>query len=683
MRISVLPALLCAVLATSNLQAQPKPQGNDLVVEHGTYVVHLLLHAIGSEEYTVTQPSQPLKPGARSTRKPVTGSGDLLTLTSQLTLNDRGNRRSVTSTLSMDHAFTPMRLEQHATPDNGAVALTEISGNLVQSHEAGQASIITRPPVAFMGFTQMPASLQMMMMRYWKRHGQPARLNMLRASDRALPLEIKLVGYDAFQSHGHMVRLARYTVDNLVFGREILWMNDSFRLAAIMTFAGGLPQELVLDEYESVLGELYHCGVRQQMLDLADLTHAVAPEATGAYAIVGARLIDGTGAPAVENATVIVRDGLIAAAGAGVPVPAGLRVIHAEGQSLLPGLWEMHTHYSGVEFGPALLAAGITSARDCGGEFEFLTTVRRKIDEQHQLGPRLLLAGLVDSGGPLAFGAVDVSTPAEATAAVDTYADAKFDQIKVYTQLSPLILKYVASEAHHRGLTVTGHVPAAVDTFAAIADGMDQINHLQFITKPMTPPGASAPDLNSQNAKELLALLKQFQIVVDPTDGWAEMAGHPRDVDPATFEPGLNAAPYTLATKYRSLGSAPEDAEKFQARLASNAKVILALHQAGIPIVAGSDTALLGYGLDRELELYVQAGLTPMQAIQTATLAAARAMKHDRDSGTVEPGKRADLVLVQGNPLANISDLRRVVSVVKQGDMYDSRKLGKIVGFNR
>src|SRR5207244_3265688 len=119
------------------------------------------------------------------------------------------------------------------------------------------------------------------------------------------------------------------------------------------------------------------------------------------YAIVGARLVDGTGAPGIDDAVVIVRDGRIAAAGAAATthVPAGMHVINAEGQSLLPGLWEMHTHYSGVEFGPALLAAGVTTARDCGGESEFLTTVRRKIDEQHALGPRLLLAGLVDSGG--------------------------------------------------------------------------------------------------------------------------------------------------------------------------------------------------------------------------------------------------------------------------------------------
>src|SRR6202012_5209455 len=145
----------------------------------------------------------------------------------------------------------------------------------------------------------------------------------------------------------------------LMFGREVVWMNDDGRLAALMTFAGGLPIEEVRDDYASLGGELVRSGVQQEMLDLDDLDRQVPPIATGEFAIVGARLIDGTGAPAIENSVVIVRDGRILAAGAAAstPVPPGMRVIHASGESLLPGLWEMHVHSPRVEFGPALLAA--------------------------------------------------------------------------------------------------------------------------------------------------------------------------------------------------------------------------------------------------------------------------------------------------------------------------------------
>jgi imidazolonepropionase-like amidohydrolase len=539
---------------------------------------------------------------------------------------------------------------------------------------------VAKPPVAFVGFGSMPAALQMMMMRYWQYHHMPARLPILRVSEQALPVEIRLVGHEAFEIKGKMVRLTRYTVANLVFGREILWMNDSYRVAAVMTFAGGLPQEEVLDEYESATGNIFQSGVRQEMLDLADIDLHVPVEVSGTYAIVGARLIDGTGAAAVENATVVIRDGRIASIGKG-SAPVGMRTIHAEGKSLLPGLWEMHSHYSGVEFGPALLARGITTARDCGGELDFLITIRNAIERQHVLGPRLLLAGLIDSGGPLAFGAVDAQTPAEGVAAVDLYADYHFNQIKVYTQLKPDVLRAIAAEAHAKGMSVTGHVPAAVTTEEGIADGMDQINHLQFVTRAMTVDGAL--DLNSDRSRKLLALLKEKNIVVDPTASWGEMSGHPKSVDVASFEPGVDAAPYTLASKFRAMGSPAADAAKVEARMKTNLEVIGALYKAGVPIVAGSDTGLIGYGLDRELELYVQAGMTPMAAIQTATLNAARAMKLDADSGTIEVGKRADLVLIEGDPLRNIGEIRRVWKVVTDGRMYDSQRLAGSVGFSR
>jgi imidazolonepropionase-like amidohydrolase len=659
--------LLCVFLASSSgLRAQNRP----LVVEEGSYSIHLLLHTIGTENYTVTEQT----PGH-------------LEMTTTSTSSDRGMKRTVTSRLEMEASFAPLLLEQKSSGGSSEDEWrTEVRGGTASVRERGVDRTMRRPAVAFVGYGTMSASMQMMMMRYWKLHHQPVRLPILRASAEALPLEIKLVGHDSFSVSGRMVRLTRYTVANLMFGREIVWMNDSGRLAALMTFAGGLPQEEILEGYESVESELEHSGVQQEMLDLDDLDRQVPAEAVGTFAIVGARLIDGTGALPVERSVVVVRDGRIVAAGkaGAVKVPGGVRVIHAEGRSLLPGLWEMHVHYSGVEFGPALLSAGVTTARDCGGEFEFLTTVRRKINKDHALGPKLLLAGLIDSGGPLAFGYVDVKTPAEAVEAVDNYADARFDQIKVYTQIQPDVLKAISAEAHQRGMTVTGHVPAAINAFDGVADGMDQINHLQFVTRAMIPEGKSGPvDLESKRAKDLIALLKERQIVVDPTLGWGEMAGHPQNVDVASFEPGIKAAPYTLSAKFRAIGVPAADEARFRERMETNLKVVWALYQAGVTIVPGSDTGLLGYGLDRELELYVQAGMSPMAAIQSATIVSARVMKLDGESGSIEVGKRADLVLVEGNPLENISDIRRVVSVVSDGRLYDSRKLGRSVGFNR
>ena len=636
--------------------------------EQGRYITHLLLHEVGSENYAVQR----------------TATGFILTVTS--TLQDRGSVRARTITLETAKDITPVFLETKRKGSAPGDAWRSRVGTSSATIEEGAISrTAPKPPVAFVGFQEMPAALQMMMMRYWSLHHQPRELPMLRADPTAPPVEIRRVGTDTLAlPGGRRAVLTRYTVANLLFGREIVWMDDRGRLAALMTFAGGLPVEQVLEEYRSTFRQLVDSGVRQEMAILDDLGRQVRPEAMGTFAIVGARLIDGTGAAPIADSAVIVSEGKIVTVGAHatVALPRGIRVVHAEGQTLLPGLWEMHIHYSGVEFGPALLSAGITTARDLGGEFEFLTTLRRKLNGAGALGPRLLLAGLIDSGGPLAFGEVDVETTAEGVAAVDRYADAGFEQIKVYDQIQPDVLKAIAAEAHRRGLTVTGHVPVAVDTFGGIADGMDQINHLQYVTREMPKEPDGRVNLTSDRAKRMIALLKERQIVVDPTDSWGEMASHPRGVSAASFEPGIAAAPFTLRYKYESLGAQAEELA-WRKQTATNGQVIGALYAAGVPIVAGSDTGLVGYGLDRELELYVAAGMTPIAAIQTATLGAARAMKLDKDSGSVEVGKRADLILVDGNPLTNISDLRRVVKVVRSGSLYDSIALGRAVGFDR
>jgi imidazolonepropionase-like amidohydrolase len=556
---SCLIALLGSILATLARAQRP------LITEHGTYAVHLLQRTIGTEDYTITDD----------------GKHRQLTVTTDT--SDRGMKRTVTTTLDYLPNLTPTHFEQHsitpATATTAAVdnaSLTEITANKVTVRESDTSRTFTKPAIAFTGSANMPAAAQMLMMRYWLHHGRPARLPLLRASPDDLPVEIRAVGHDAFTVHGEIIRLTRYTVANLVFGREVLWLNDSERVAAVMTFAGGLPQEEVLDEYKSAFDPLFQSGVSQELLTLAAITRSVRPVASGTFAITGARLIDTrlTTSPAnIENATVLVRKGIIAAVGPAdsVRVPPGTRVLRANGQSVLPGLWQMRVHYSGVEFGPALLASGVTTARDCGGEFRFLLAVRHAIADQHQLGPRLLLAGLVDGAGRVspngetaAFGLFTAATPSEGMGAVDMYADARFDQIMAYTHIQPDVLSAIADEAAKRGLTV-----------------------------------------------------------------------------------------------------------------------IDALSDADAPAVSTNDTDLPGYGLHRELELRLQTGMTPLQAIQSATIVPATVMHHDADSGTIEPGKRADLILVPGDPLTDISALRHVTTVIAEGRAYSTKSLAQAVGFRR
>jgi imidazolonepropionase-like amidohydrolase len=644
--------------------------------ESGTLTIHMILHAIGEEKYEIT-------PGDSA-----------LTLNTVFEYSDRGNKRTTTATLRTKVDFTPLDLEVKERPTS-----VHIQGASATVKEDDAVRTFAAGSNYFTIFGPTPFAVQMMMMRYWNAHGRPRTIPMLRANPASEPVRIEPVGHDSISVDGKTVTLDRYTVANLMFGREILWMNARGDLAAAMTFAGGLPMEAVRSEYEPALPQLYRSGVAQEMADLAEIARNVPPERNGTYAIAGATLIDATGfnaagSPALADSIVIVRDGRIGAAGsrAAVAIPRGIPVVDGKGRTLLPGLWEMHTHYSGVEFGPALLAAGITTARDCGGEFDYLVAQRDAIERSDAKGgekgkgavpsPRLLLAGLVDAGGLRAFGHVTAETPEEGRAVVRRYHDAGFQQIKLYTFLTPDVIKAIADEAHRLGMTVTGHVPQVLNAFEGVEAGMDQINHLNYVSNMMRAPGGGRGpvDINSEAAQAAIRFFKDHHTVVDPTAGWGEMASHSKEVDVASFEPGILKSPFILDAKYRGMGG-NTTAAQMRERTAQSIAVIGALHRAGVTIVPGSDTGLVGYGLHREIELYVEAGMTPLEAIQSATIVSARAMNLDRETGTVEAGKRADLILVAGNPLEDIRNLRRVSRVIVNGRMYDPGKLWESVGF--
>jgi imidazolonepropionase-like amidohydrolase len=626
-----------------------------ICAQSGRFTIHMILHAIGEERYAVGSSSNGIR------------------LDTTIEFTDRANTRSTTAVLSMKNDFTPVSLEVKGRASTDSVT---VQNGAAVVNETWASRSFAAPGQYFTLFGASPFAVQSMLMRYWKTHGKPARLAMLRAGE-AEPLEIEPAGRDSIVVDGKTVELERYTIANLMFGREIVWTNAEGDLAAAMTFAGGLPMEAVRSEYEPALPDLYRSGVKQEMADLGAIAREVPPRMSGTFAILGATLVDATGAAPVPDSAVIVRDGRIAAAGPRdkVKLPRQIAMVDGKGQTLLPGLWEMHTHFSGVEFGPALLAAGITTARDCGGEFDYLVA-QRDAAEKGAVSPRLLLAGLVDAGGLKAFGHITAETPEEGRAVVDRYHAARFEQIKLYTYLHPDVIRAITAEAHRLGMSVTGHVPEVFNAMQGVEAGMDQINHLFYVSNMMRTGEGGPVDVNSAQSKKVIAFLKEHGTVVDPTAGWSEMAGHAKDVDVASFEPGILKAPFVLNAKFRAMNGGGRSNNRSQ-----NLEVIGALHRAGIPIVAGSDTGLVGYGLLREIELYVQAGMTPLEAIQSATIVSARAMKLDKDSGTIEVGKRADLILVDGNPLENISDIRKVARVVSNGRLYEAGKLWESVGF--
>jgi imidazolonepropionase-like amidohydrolase len=192
--------------------------------------------------------------------------------------------------------------------------------------------------------------------------------------------------------------------------------------------------------------------------------------------------------------------------------------------------------------------------------------------------------------------------------------------------------------------------------------------------------GVREIDLASPSARRTIEFFRDRKTVVDPTMALGELNTHTRD-EIGRAEPGIAKLAPPLKATVGSFGASVEFAERAHVQWTKNLEVLRALHTAGVTIVAGTDQAVPGHSLHREMEIYVEAGFTPMEAIQAATIVPARAMKRDAEFGTIERGKRADLIVVEGDPLEDIRNLRRVVTVVQAGRAYDTAKLWRMVGF--
>ncbi len=624
--------------------------------EQGAFNLHKFEQLIGRETYTLTR------------------SKNEVVLKSDFKFTDRGTAVPLAATLTMEKDLTPGDFQI-----KGSISRFSSIENSVHGRSAGQTTI---PPgenfFDIQGYA--PVSVQMMLVRYWRSHGSPTTLKTLPRGE----VQIQEQGTEAFTIGGRKVQLRKLSVRGLIWGMESLWLDSQDHLIALVSVDAEMDHfEAVAEGYEDGLAAFVTGAARDGMSNLAKVAAGFTAQTASVIAIVGGRLIDGTGKPAIENAVVILKDGKIAAAGpaSSTPVPEGAQMVDAHGKSVLPGLWEMHAHFEQVEWGPIYLATGVTTARDVGNEREFIVAARDAIAAGRGIGPRLVMAGVVDGSGPFALGVIRVDTPEQAREQVQKYKAAGFQQIKIYSSVKPDILKAVTAEAHRLGMTVTGHIPFGMNAIQGIEDGMDQINHIEYLTRVMVDPKSQTIDPDAPNVKKVIKLLLEHHTVVDPTLALMEIITHSTEKPISAFEPGILRVAPELREGLETMGVPPQRGEQMAAVFRSMVATVRLLHQAGVPIVAGTDQSVPGFSLDREIELHVEAGFTPMEAIQSATLVAARAMGMEKDSGTIEPGKRADVILVDGNPLENISDIRKVSTVFAAGRLFEPAALWTAVGF--
>jgi imidazolonepropionase-like amidohydrolase len=490
----------------------------------------------------------------------------------------------------------------------------------------------------------------------------------------------------------------QYAIDGLGLGTAFIWLDDDRNF-----FASVSPwRSIVREGWKDVVPVLLESDDKARAKISAKLATSLGRPLGRKWVLRGANLFDSERGKMLPRMSIVGSDNRILAVGPeSLELPPDAEVLDVSGKSVLPGLWDMHAHLFENQ-GPQYIACGVTTARDLANNIDLIASLRRRWDAREAIGPRIVAAGFLDGPGPYAGPTgILVGTEEEARAAIDRYAQLGYEQIKIYSSIKPELVPAIVKHSHSRGLRVSGHIPFGMNAEEAVRMGFDELQHSNFLflnflvdkaVDTRTPlrftkvaEHAAELDLDSPQVQAFIALLKERKIVVDPTLGTFEQMflTRPGQIAPtyASIAQRLPPLPRrSLATG--GLPATDADAARNRESFRALIRMVGLLYRAGVPLVAGTDAAFPGFVLHRELELYVEAGVPAPAVLQIATLGAAKVMKHDKDLGSVSRGKMADLIIVDGDPSKRISDIRRVVKVIKNGVIYDAAELQRAIGVN-
>jgi imidazolonepropionase-like amidohydrolase len=389
---------------------------------------------------------------------------------------------------------------------------------------------------------------------------------------------------------------------------------------------------------------------------------AASAQKDSSLALTHVTVIDCTGTPAQPNSTVVVAQGHIAAVGPSdaIKIPAGTRVVDASGKFLIPGLWDMHGHLTDAteDAFPLLIMNGVTGVRDMGGDLAQLDRWRSEINNGTRVGPHIIRAGpFVDGPKEGVTNRLTVRTPDEARQAVRDLKAKGVDFIKVHNALPPDAFFALMDEARKEHIPVAVHLPKGVSSAEASDAGVASLEHIETINESaLWRKGATA---------------KTVEQAVDENLGPAGQELFQRFARNGTWY-----VP-TLVAYERGFVLWSNDPEALKPRMDVQAKQITLvgmMHKAGVKMMAGSDFSdwaiVPGVDLHNELALLVEAGFTPLEALQAATLNPAKFLGKTDTYGTIQVGRAADLVLLDMNPLEDISHTRKIRAVTLRGKFY-------------
>lgn len=410
-------------------------------------------------------------------------------------------------------------------------------------------------------------------------------------------------------------------------------------------------------------------------------------------------LIDGTGAPLREHASVLVRSGVVEAIGDTALKAKGARVVEGRGRFLVPGLWDAHVHvsFSDETTLGVLVANGVTSVRDMGGDLDLLDTWRARIESGELVGPRIFRAGPTVDGFKAGLPhRLTIANPEEARAAVVRLQGLGVDFIKIHNAVPRDTFFALAAEAQQRGIPFVGHVPMTVEPAEAAEAGQHSVEHIATLIEGtymarFSNETAAMEAIPQWLEDEVPDLARTFArngtwfvptiVAYDMRTRRGELAANP--------DPRLRYVPPVLR-KYWDQASPVSDRDRDPKVVAGRQRFVefgremtRRMHQAGVAIAVATDLAgrdvLPGFAVHDEIGQLVASGLTPMEALRAATAEPARLLNVAGTQGTIAPGKAADLVLLEGDPLADIRNVGRISAVVLRGRLLEREDLDRLL----
>jgi len=416
-------------------------------------------------------------------------------------------------------------------------------------------------------------------------------------------------------------------------------------------------------------------------------------------------IIDVTGQAPKRDTTVVITGDRISAIGDNIPMPAGAQVVDATGKFLIPGLWDMHVHWYLRDTFTLFIANGVTGVRQMFGNSDLLRW-RDQIAKGSLLGPRMVVASpIIDGPQPIWPNSIAVRNEDEGRKAVRRVKQWGADFVKVYALLPRDAYFGIADEAKQQGMTFVGHVPNSLSPAEASDAGQKSIEHLTGILiassdkeaelrdklvkadSPQARGRIQATALDTYNEKKAANLIAHFvknQTWQCPTLTVLRSSVYLGDEDfrrdgRLRYIPRLQQQRWNFRLANRSGGDDAVEKKVLQKQF----EIVGAMQKAGVPILAGTDTGnpfcFPGFSLHEELALLVIAGLTPVEALRSATLNPAKFFGLDQTLGTIEQGKIADLVLLDANPLLDIRNTQRINAVVSNGRLFDRKALDKML----